>query len=347
MITTLALLLAATVADAPIVRIDADNAVITESCRIQIAAPVIEDADDNGVIHITGDDITITFTGPALNGAPTGRAPDAFTGTGVVITGENVTLNNAAVHGYKVGLRAASAHGLTIDTLDVSNNFRQRLKSTRRAEDPSDWLHPHHNDDNQWAHHYGAGLCVEDTNRAVISNVVCRKGQNGIILDRVNNSLIFDNDCSFLSGWGLALWRSSDNTISRNAFDFCVRGYSHGVYHRGQDSAGVLMFEQCCRNVIAENSCTHGGDGLFGFAGLEALGEDGVQRPDTFHHRLGCNDNLFIGNDFSDAPAHGLEMTFSFGNRIIDNRFASNQMSGVWGSYCRDTLISGNAFTRQ
>ena len=56
------------------------------------------------------------------------------------------------------------------------------------------------------------------------------------------------------------------NVIARNACDYCIRGYSHGVYNRGQDSAGILMFEQCSRNVIADNSVTHGGDGIFGFA---------------------------------------------------------------------------------
>ena len=39
-----------------------------------------------------------------------------------------------------------------------------------------------------------------------------------------------------------------------NRFDWCVRGYSHGVYNRGQDSAAILIYEQSCRNTIAYNS---------------------------------------------------------------------------------------------
>ena len=69
------------------------------------------------------------------------------------------------------------------------------------------------------------------------------------------------------------------NSTARNACDFCIRGYSHGVYNRGQDSAGILMFEQCSGNVIAENSATHCGDGLFAFAGKEALGETEPSAP--------------------------------------------------------------------
>ena len=59
-------------------------------------------------------------------------------------------------------------------------------------------------------------------------NLTVRRGQNGLILDRVDHAKIYDNDCSFLSGWGLAMWRSCDNSIARNAFDFCVRGHSEG-----------------------------------------------------------------------------------------------------------------------
>ena len=42
--------------------------------------------------------------------------------------------------------------------------------------------------------------------------------------------------------------------IVGNRIDYNVRGYSHGFFRRGQDSAGILMFEQCQRNVIAFNS---------------------------------------------------------------------------------------------
>ena len=77
-------------------------------------------------------------------------------------------------------------------------------------------------------------------------------GQNALLLVRVTDAKVYDNDFSFNSGWGLALWRSSRNVISRNAIDFCVRGYSHGVYNRGQDSAGILMFEHMGWQEVAD-----------------------------------------------------------------------------------------------
>jgi parallel beta-helix repeat protein len=153
--------------------------------------------------------------------------------------------------------------------------------------------------------------------------------------------------------------------ISRNAFDFCVRGHVEGVYNRGQDSAGILCFEQCNDNVFVENSATHGGDGFFGFAGREALGELWLERERERLRRetgrqdvddlirvppqvardfsaRGCNRNVLLGNDFSYAPAHGIEMTFSEGNVFARNRLVENAICGVWGGYSSDTLIAEN-----
>jgi parallel beta-helix repeat protein len=330
----------------PIVIVDRDNIEITESCSVQVAAKSIIDADNNGVIHITGDGLTIDFAEQSLHGAAPQVSPNDFTGTGIAIAAKNVTLRNATISGYKVGIHAINADGLTIHDCDVSNNFHQHLKSTAKAEDGGDWLWPHNNDNNQWITNYGAGLCVEDSSNVTIHNIHARDGQNGIVFDRVNDSKIYDCDCSFLSGWGLAMWRSSRNVISRNAFDFCVRGYSHGIYNRGQDSAGILMFEQCCDNIIAENSVTHGGDGLFSFAGKEALGEIDPHDDLQWYKRRGCNGNIFNANDFSFAAAHGLELTFSFDNTIQNNRFWNNAICGIWGGYSQDTIIRNNNFQR-
>lgn len=337
---------AATQPVVPTVRVLADDTKITESCRVVIdPGVVIEDLNGDGVIHIAADDVTVEFAdGSVLVGAKPGTDPDTFKGVGISIRDhKGVTLKNARVSGFKVGIQAERTPGLTIDGAELVNNFRQRLRSTPKAEHGGDWLWPHRNDGGEWLRNYGAALAVKDARGIVIRKVKVRQGQNGMVLDRVVGGQIYDNDCSFLSGWGIAMWRCSSNVISRNALDFCVRGYSHGVYNRGQDSAGLLMFEQNNRNIIAENSITHGGDGIFGFAGHEAIGE--TPAPDGFNYRRkGNNDNLFIGNDLSYAPAHGLEMTFSYGNRILKNRFVGNAICGIWGGYSQETLIAGNLF---
>ena len=321
-----------------------DDVLITESCRIVIKdGKVIEDGNGNGVIQVGASDIVIEFArGAVLRGSPSDWRPDAYRGYGIRINGhENVIIRGACIHGFWGGLWATKAHGLTLDSLDVSDNRRAYLKSTPTAEDSSDWLYPHNNDKNEWLNTYGAALYIEDSNQVTVRTCTVHQGQNALCLDRVNNAKVYDNDFSFNSGWGIALWRCRHNVIMRNALNFCVRGYSHGVYNRGQDSAGILMFEQNSDNIIAENSATHSGDGFFGFAGREALGDVGTHAPAWYKHR-GNNRNLLIKNDFSYSPAHGIEMTFSFDNVFYANRLVGNAICGIWGGYSQDTLIAGN-----
>jgi len=345
--------------------------VITQSCLVAIPpGTVIGDRDGDGALILGADGITMRFKpGAILRGAAPDHPWDRLEGIGIRINGhQRVVVENAQVHGFKNGLVATAADGLVISGGDFSDNYRQHLKSTAAAEDGADWMFPHHNDERKWRDEYGSAVCVESSTNITIHNLRVRRGQNGILLDRVEAAAVYDNDCSFLSGWGLALWRSSRNVVSRNAFDFCVRGHVEGVYNRGQDSAGILCFEQSSDNVFAENSTTHGGDGFFGFAGQEAIGEkwmnqererlrretgrenvdELVQVPAELARRmaaLGCNRNLLVGNDFSYAPAHGIEMTFSEGNQFVRNRLVENAICGVWGGYSSGTLIAENVIT--
>jgi len=341
-------------ASPPVVEVRTDNTVVTQSCTIRIAPDVvIPDTDGNGVIQIVGDDIVVEFeAGSVLRGADVGdgagKTPwDRLAGIGVsVVRGSGVTLRGLRVRGFKVGVAAAGTPGLTVEDGDFADNFRQRLNSMPLAEDASDWLWPHENDEGQWRSRYGAAILVERSSDVTIRRNRVRTGQNGIMLDRVIRARVYDNDASFLSGWGLSMWRSSDNIISRNALDFCVRGHSEGVYNRGQDSAGILAFESCQRNTFAENSATHSGDGFFGFAGKEALGERPPAEPSFDLTAAGCTANIFYGNDFSYAPAHGLELTFSDAALVWGNRIVENAICGIWGGYSNDWTITENLFER-
>lgn len=157
---------------------------------------------------------------------------------------------------------------------------------------------------------------------------------NGILLVRSDSLRLWNNTVSFNSGVGFGLYRSSDNVIAHNHADYNVRGYSHGFYRRGQDSAALLIYEQSCRNVVAYNSMTHGGDGLFLWAGQTTM--------DTGEG--GANDNLFYGNDFSFAPTNGMEATFSR-NTFIGNLIEGSD-HGLWGGYSFDSKVIGNDFRR-
>jgi hypothetical protein len=57
---------------------------------------------------------------------------------------------------------------------------------------------------------------------------------------------------------------------------------------------------------------------------------------------VGCDRNLFVRNDCSYAAAHGIEMTFSFGNRYCANRLVGNAICGLWLGYSQESLVADN-----
>jgi len=288
-------------------------------------------------IRVVSDGITLDFSKADVRGPKAAGDPDGFEGIGLILEGrKNVTIRAGSFRGFRCAILVRDCENVVIEGVDVSGNFRQRLQSTPQREVAADWLRPHDNDQQEWRKKYGAGICIENSKACTVSECVGRRQQNGLILDRCTGTRVLDNDFSFNSGWGIALWRSSNNLVSQNKCDWCVRGYSHGVYDRGQDSAGILMFEQCSDNVIFRNSATHSGDGFFLYAGEETLKKTG---------RGGCNDNLVAYNDFSHAVANAIEATFSSGNRFLGNR-CDDSNYGVWAGYSYGTLIEGNTFTR-
>ncbi len=333
----------------PVVELLHDNTEIRESCRVHISpGRVIADGDGNGVLHILSPNVVVEFAeGSVLRGVRPDVVTEDLEGIGIRIEGvEGVVLKNAAVRGFRCGILATQADGLRVEGARLRNNFRQKLKSTPMREDLADWLRPHENDEQQWRKLYGAGLCIEDSTQVWVEGVEVRDQQNGIVLDRVQDATIQNNDCSYLSGWGLALWRSSNNLIQNNRFEFCVRGYSHQVYNRGQDSAGILLFEQCSENRILANTITHCGDGIFAFSGREALGEISPPEENFSYQRRGNAKNLIARNIIEDCVAHGIELTFGFDNQIIGNQISRNAICGIWGGYSQDTLIQANRFAQ-
>jgi parallel beta-helix repeat protein len=283
-------------------------------------------------IIIRGHDLVVDFSGAVLEGSPAGLPPDRFAGLAVLIDGgERVTVRNVRVRGYKVAIRAKGVRGLTLSGNDVSYNWKPHLYSGVEHESFADWLTYHHNEHDEWLR-YGAGIYLSDVDEARIDRNRAVQGQNGLMAVRSRALRVWNNEFSYLSGVGIGLYRTTDSTIMHNRIDWCVRGYSEGFYNRGQDSAGVLMYEQSSRNVVAYNSVTHGGDGLFLWAGQTTMDTgDG-----------GSNDNLFYGNDFSFAPANGIEATFSR-NTFEANRIEGN-WHGVWGGYSYDSVIADNVF---
>ncbi len=313
-----------------------DGLVVAADVHLRPGTWHVADADGDGVLRVRGAGAVLDLTGVTLvaHAADDARDPDAFAGIAVLVEdAPGAVVRGGTLRGFRVGVAVRNSPGAVVEDVDASGNFRQRLRSTVAREDLADWLRPHDDDANEWETRYGAAFSVLASPRAVVRRCRARDGQNGVLLSRSDGAQVYDGDFSLNSGWGVALHRTCEATICRNRMDRCVRGYSHGVYDRGQDSAGILVFEQSSRNVIALNSATHGGDGLFLYAGEESLHTTGTG---------GCNDNLVFGNDFSHAVANAIEATFSRGNRFVQNRLDDSR-HGVWAGYSHDTLVAENS----
>ena len=281
---------------------------------------------------VAGNDITLDFKGVVLRGSAKGVEPDQRGGLGVRVSGSNITIKNLTVAGYKVAILAENCKNLKLINCDVSWNWKQKLGSTPEKEDLNDWMSFHNNEKREWFR-YGAGVYLDGVTGFEVKGLKAYGGQCGLMLNRSEKGLVWNSQINYMSAIGIGMYRSSNNRIMHNNLDYCVRGYSHGVYNRGQDSAAILVFEQCNKNVFAYNSARFGGDGFFLWAGQTTM--------DT--GKGGCNDNLVYGNDFSDAPTNGIEATFSR-NKFVNNR-VDNCWHGFWTGYSYDTLIAGNTIS--
>jgi parallel beta-helix repeat protein len=306
--------------------------VISGSTRLRagtyrLASPSL----DRPAIHIRGNGLVIDLAGVTIEGGDRYGDPDRYTGVGVLIEGENVEVIGGAIRGFKVAVLARNSPRLRLADLDLSYNWKPRLLSGYEQEHQADWLSFHNNEKDEWLR-YGAAIYLNRTDDAEITNVRAVQGMNGLMVTHSSRLNIWNNTFSYLSGVGIGLYRVTDSRIQHNRVDYCVRGYSHGFYFRGQDSTGILMYEQTSRNVVAYNSFTHGGDGVFLWAGQSTM--------DT--GQGGSNDNVFYDNDVSHAVANGIEATFS--RNIIARNRIDDSWHGIWGGYSFDTVISHNTF---
>ena len=289
-----------------------------------------ESSLDTAVINVRGDNVVLDFEGAVLDARHLTSSPDSFDGIAIrIINSRNVEIRNLKAHGFKIAIYAENSDGLRLVNCDLSYNYRPRLHSKWDREALSDWLYYHNNENDEWLRYAGA-IFLKNCQDATIKGNRVVQGFNGLMMVRCNGATVYNNEFRFNSGLGIGMYRSSSNRILHNRLDWNVRGYSHGQYDRGQDSAGILLYEQCNDNIIAYNSATHSGDGLFLWAGQHTM--------DTGEG--GCNNNLIYKNDFSHSVANGIEVTFS-SNIIVENKL-NDCRYGIWGGYSFDSYIIEN-----
>ncbi len=263
-----------------------DRSVVVRAGSYRLAAPADSDVRPS---TIRGENITVDFSGAVLAGGPDAADPDTYDGVGILVDGgRNVTIKNAVVRGYKIAILARRSPDLRVSGNDLSYNWKPRLYSGIEKESLVDWMSYHQNDKDEWLTR-GAAIYLADCDRAEIDHNTILQGQNGLMVTRSSGLKIWNNTIPVPVGHRRRALSHDDSTITHNRIDCCVRGYSHGFYNRGQDSAGLLMYEQSQpQHGVAYNSITHGGDGLFLWAGQSTMdtGQGGVERQRVRRQRF-------------------------------------------------------------
>ena len=290
--------------------------------------------DSKPYITIQTDNVVMDFNNSTIDGRSAGQLPNQYHGIAIHIKNcNNVTIKNLNVHGFKIAILAENVNGLKILSSNLSYNYRPKLYSHWDREALSDWLYFHQNEKDEWKN-FGAAIYLKQCKNALIKDVLCHQGMNGLMMVQSEDCLVYNNNFSFNSGLGIGMYRSSGNRIMHNKLDWNARGYSHGKYARGQDSSAILLYEQSSHNTFAYNSATHSGDGLFLWAGQSTM-DTGLG---------GCDSNMIYKNDFSHSIANGIEVTFS-ANYMISNTL-NDCRYGVWGGYSHHSVIRSNEIIR-
>lgn len=292
-----------------------------------------ESSIENPVLVIEGNNIVVDFNGAILQGSNDKKMPNDFYGLGILIrNGQNITIKNLRIKGFKWGILAEEVDSLKIDNTTVSYNYRPRLKSTFQKEDPSDAQNYNQLNDDKWLNN-GSAVYLKKCNNAIIKGLKITESTNGLMIAQCDNGLFYNNDIRFNAGLGIALNMSQNNKIMHNRLDWNVKGYSYEVYATGQNSAGIWVDQQSNSNIFAYNSATHCGTGLTLRAGSLMINSE----------KGGSRHNMIYGNDFSYAPTSGIETFF---NEEGDNHIISNVIIGcqygIKSNYCSKMKVLSN-----
>ncbi len=265
-------------------------------------APAIAGREDQGVLRLVGlSDVELDLTSVEMRGSGPQDPQDELVGVGLLVEDcQNVRIVGGVWKGYRQAILVRNSSSVIIENADFSNLWADSLQSTVTGDNDFDWLDPA----SDGASQIPAAITAHGVDGLVVRFCKVRHAQIGVLLSDVEEGLVHDNDFSFLSGWGVALFDSSNCNISYNATEYNVRGYSHGAYAVGHNSAGILLAGASAGNEVAFNRATHCGTGVL-LWGREASDERPV-------------DNRIFGNDCSSAIQAGVR-TMRASNTLIKN----------------------------
>jgi len=288
-------------------------------------APARGSAGSSPAILLEGlSGVSLDFRGLHLRGAARGAGSDAAFGLGVVLRNcEGVRVLGGELSGYRVGLLVENSRDIVIEGLEVSWGYASALGNPALTPADSERLELSDTDDT-WFDDLGAGIFIRDSSRVRVEDCRVRASQNGLVAQRSHDCTFEDNDFSYLSGWGLALDGSEDNSLRGNRCDFIARceDIAHG--EESLHTAGFLILRGSSRNLFVGNSARHCS------AAVLALGREG--------HELFANH--FARNDFSWATWRGMHLEYTHDAFLVGNDLLGRSRGAVELEHCARVVVT-------
>ena len=311
-------------ADLPTITLDSPVQ-ITHSVRIAPGLYHLPVPDGSAVIEIAADNVVLDLSGVTIES----DAKNAWdrVGIGVHTKGHShIFIHGGTVRGYRFNVflegEAGAGSDIKVVGTTLSGSRAQQLLSTETHFDVRDWVNIF--DLDAWES-YGAGLYLKNLNDVWVEHVDAHDAQNAIMIARTTQATIYQSDLSRNSGWGIALYGSSQNNLLNNHADWNLRCEGKS-YSAGCDFAGILLMEGSNHNRIVGNSFTHSGDGYF-------LSKSPRGNP--------SESNYVAFNDGSYSFHNSFESVFTAGDQFYHNA-ARHSDYGFWLSFSRDTSVIDN-----
>jgi parallel beta-helix repeat protein len=264
-------------------------------------------------ITIDSDNVTLDGHGATIMGT------DKTASRGINVSGrKNIIIKNIRILNYYHGISIKKSTGVEIR--DCTITLTTEIQSNTLFLDI--WKPA--------VNSYGGAIFLEQVTDAKIHDNDLQHQMNGILSYQCKGLHVVNNLANYCSGFGFHLFETSDSTYANNYADYCCRYYlSDSGSHLGADAAGFLIVYKSCNNIFRKNYARLGGDGFF----LAGLTPDGID--------VGCNNNLFEGNDASYSPNNAFEGVFSKGN-IYQNNKANHSNYGFWLGFSGDCTLKDN-----